>query len=317
MMTLLLLLSLPLVFLAAAHGEPVAWVTPTGTLHGTLVVPPPDRGEAPWPVALIHPGSGPTDRDGNSALLPGRNDSLKLLAEALAREGIATLRIDKRGIAASRAAGPEETELRFDHFVADAVGWLARLRADERFGRVGAIGHSEGATIVTEAAAAEPVDFLVLIAGPGRRPADVLRAQMAGRLPPALAEENERILAALERGETVAEPPAALAVFYRTSVQPYLVSWFRRDPVVALASTSAPTLVVHGSTDLQVSLDDAAALAAARPGVELLVVEGMNHILKPVSGTVLEQAASYQNPDLPLAGGLVEAIGRFVRRPPP
>src|SRR5262249_16837736 len=92
--------------------------TPTGIIHGTLLMP---EGSAKVPVALIIAGSGPTDRDGNSPLLPGKNNSYKMLAEALAAEGIASLRYDKRSIAASRAAGLKEADLRFDNYVDDAA----------------------------------------------------------------------------------------------------------------------------------------------------------------------------------------------------
>ena len=73
--------------LAASEPHEVAVELPTegGTLHGTLLLP---AGAAPSPVALIIAGSGPTDRDGNSAALPGANNSLKLLAESLAERGI-------------------------------------------------------------------------------------------------------------------------------------------------------------------------------------------------------------------------------------
>ena len=65
--------------------------------------------ESGYPVVLIIPGSGPTDMDGNSAALPGKNNSLKYLAEGLAGKGIASLRYDKRGIASSASAGKDES----------------------------------------------------------------------------------------------------------------------------------------------------------------------------------------------------------------
>ena len=67
-------------------AEPLTLETPTGTLYGTLDWP---RSRSPVPVVLIIAGSGPTDRDGNSAMLKGPNNSLKLLAEGLAAHGVA------------------------------------------------------------------------------------------------------------------------------------------------------------------------------------------------------------------------------------
>ncbi|WP_218313668.1 alpha/beta hydrolase [Halomonas sp. 18071143] len=112
--------------------------TATGTLFGSLLLPP---STGPHPLVLLHAGSGPTDRNGNSAILPGANDSLKLLAEALAVRGIASVRYDKRGVAASAAAAPLENELRFDTYVEDAAAWVRQLRTDPRFGTITLLGH--------------------------------------------------------------------------------------------------------------------------------------------------------------------------------
>ena len=122
-----------------AVDVPVELVTATGTLYGSMRRP---AGSAPVPVALIIAGSGPTDRDGNSPIIGGRNDSLKLLASALAARGIASVRYDKRGIAASAAAGPDESALRFGAYVDDAAAWVAQLAADPRHLGVVVIGHS-------------------------------------------------------------------------------------------------------------------------------------------------------------------------------
>ena len=108
--------------------EQMALETPTGTLHGTL-----ERPQSPSPVvpvALIIAGSGPTDRDGNSAMLKGANNSLKLLAAGLAAQGIASLRYDKRGIAASAGKGMlNEADLSFETYINDAILWGRKLRA--------------------------------------------------------------------------------------------------------------------------------------------------------------------------------------------
>src|SRR5436309_5035315 len=82
-----------------SYGESseVNWPLGATTVYGTLVRP---VGPGPFPAVVMVAGSGPTDRDWNSPLLPGSNGSARLIAEALARAGIASLRYDKR------ASGP-------------------------------------------------------------------------------------------------------------------------------------------------------------------------------------------------------------------
>jgi pimeloyl-ACP methyl ester carboxylesterase len=291
-------------------SEELRLATLTGELHGTLVVP---SGTRHVPVVLIHPGSGPTDRDGNSPLLPGKNNSLRLLAEGLAARGIASLRIDKRGIAESAAAATAETDLRVETYVDDGARWLARLRDDPRFSVVVAVGHSEGALIAALAVARQPVDGYVSVAGAGLRGSDVLRRQLRGKLPEPLAAEAERIMSALERGELVDPVPAELRVLFRPAVQPYLISWFRVDPAAAVSRLPVPVLIVQGTTDLQVDSRDASALLAQLPDAQSLRVEGMNHVLKLAAGSLAEQAASYSDPTLPIAPALLDGLTEFVR----
>jgi alpha-beta hydrolase superfamily lysophospholipase len=132
------------VFVTEAWGieQRVQLETTIGTLQGTLDLP---NGTSPCPVVVIVAGSGPTDRDGNQPLM--KNDSLKLLGQALAAKGIAALRYDKRGIAESAAAASKEEDLRFETYVTDVVQWVIWLRQNRRFLRVGLIGHSEGSLI--------------------------------------------------------------------------------------------------------------------------------------------------------------------------
>lgn len=282
--------------------------TPTGKIAGSLLLP---KAGGPVPVVLLIAGSGPTDRDGNSAMIPGRNDSLRMLAQALAGAGIASVRYDKRGIGASAAAMQGESGLRFDTYIMDAAAWIARLKGDPRFSKVAVIGHSEGSLIGMVAAKQAGAAAFVSIAGVGTPLPAVLRRQLAGKLPPELLAENERILSALERGEQAAGVPPALAMLYRPSVQPYLISQFRYLPAERIAALSVPVLIVQGTTDIQVGLEDARALQQASPGARLQIVEGMNHVLKmvPADGA---QLASYGDPALPLAPALVPGVASFL-----
>ena len=307
---LALFLALSLVADAAVPvTESVELKTPTGTLHGVLDLP---AGKGPWTVVFIHPGSGPTDRDGNSALT--KNDSLKLLGEGLATKGFACLRIDKRGIAKSAAAMTKEEDLRITTYADDAALWAKWLRADARFGKVVFLGHSEGSLIGSLATEAK-WDAFVSLCGPGRKLGDVLREQLKKNLPKELYGTCETLLTELEAGREVKETPPALAALFRPSVQPYLISMLKSDPAKSLAAWKCPVLVISGTTDIQVAEADSKVLATARPDMVNVRIENMNHVLKEIDTTaVLVQSVSYQSPKLPLHPQLIGTITGFLKK---
>jgi pimeloyl-ACP methyl ester carboxylesterase len=297
-------------------GEAVELRTDTGTLYGTLDLP---STPAPWPVVLIHPGSGPTDRDGNSRLSPFqtlRNDSLKLLGRGLAKRGIAALRIDKRGIAASAKAIGNVRDLRVETYADDAASWLAMLRRDRRFGRVCVIGHSEGALIGLMAAKKARINGMICLCGLGRPLQDVLRTQLKPALSPELFDAAEKIIVELAAGREVPDRdvPATLKALFPANVQPYLISEFRLDPARLAAGLDLPLLVVNGTADIQVPVEDGKRLAEAKPGTKQVVLKGMNHVLKETDRMGrLEQLPIYNDPSLPLHPALLDVLKVFLR----
>lgn len=259
------------------HEEPLELSRPGGRLSGTLALP---RGKGPWPVVLLIAGSGPTDRDGNSALLPDATGHMKRLAHELAGQGLASLRYDKRGLGASVYPGLHEDDLRFRHLVEDAVALAQRMREDARLGALLLAGHSEGALIAALAARDVPDPLAVVsIAGAGQKAHELIRAQLQGKLPEPLEASAFAALDALAAERLVDDPPDDLTLLFRPSVQPYLVSWFRYDPAEVLADLPLPVLLVHGRADHQVPPEHARKLQAARPDAKLLLVEGMDHLL--------------------------------------
>ncbi|MEN1637204.1 alpha/beta hydrolase, partial [Pseudomonas aeruginosa] len=152
------------------------------------------------------------------------------------------------------------------------------------------------------------------IAGSGQPIDRVLREQLRGRLPPAQLRQADSVLASLKAGETRSDIPPALASLLRPSVQPYLISLFREDPARAFGRLRIPTLIVQGRNDIQVGVADAEALQRAKPDSQLVLIDGMNHILRIAPSTGLQQLSAYNDPNLPLARQLVEAVSRFILR---
>jgi uncharacterized protein len=281
--------------------------TITGTIYGTLECP---ITVNPVPVVLLLSGSGPTDRDGNNTQM--KNNSLKMLADSLLSHGIASLRYDKRGIAGSKDAGPEESELRFDNYVDDASAWIALLKKDKRFSRIIVAGHSEGSLIGMIAAYKAKADGFISIAGAGRSADIVLKEQLASQTE-TIKNGCYSIIDSLVAGKTVNEVNPMLYGLFRLSVQPYLISWFKYDPQKEIKQLTIPILILQGSTDLQVSTADARLLADAAPGSKLFIIEGMNHILKNASQLRQENVATYSDPTLPLNGELAKEILNFMQ----
>ncbi|WP_367599046.1 alpha/beta hydrolase [Pseudomonas fulva] len=293
--------------------RPIDLDTGQGVLHGSLLLP---QQDTPPPVVLIIAGSGPTDRDGNNPA-GGRVDNLKRLALLLANANIASVRYDKRGVAASQPATPDERDLSVERYVADVVAWGHKLEADPRFGPLILIGHSEGALIASLAAEQAGASAVISLAGSGRPMAEVVREQLAERLPPAQLARGSALLDRLEAGQTSLDVPAPLRQVFRPSVQPYLITLFRQDPAAAFARLSMPALIVQGRNDVQVDVADAQKLKDAKPDAHLVLIEGMNHMLRISPKDMSEQRESYQNPQLPLARELGEQIVAFIRQLPP
>jgi pimeloyl-ACP methyl ester carboxylesterase len=292
---------------ARAAAVPVRLDIKPGTLYGVIDLP---AGVGPFPVVVFIAGSGPTDRDGNQPRM--QNDSLKLLGQALAAQGVAVLRYDRRGIGESRKTASREEELTIDLLAEDVVQWIKLLRKDQRFTRVGIVGHSEGALVGLLAARLAPADAMVSLAGVGRKVHVVLREQLAKNLPRDLNEKSDRIIDELVAGRTVADTPRELASLFRRSVQPFLISKFRYDPAQEVAKLHIPVLIVQGTTDLQTMVEDAKVLAAARKDARLLLVEGMNHTLRQASSR-LEQTRAYYDRSLPLAPNLADGVATFLK----
>lgn len=283
--------------------------TSSGDIYGTLTV---SNITKPSPIVLIIAGSGPTDRDCNSPMGIQTN-AYKMLAVDLAKNGISSLRFDKRGIGKSKQAMTTESELRFETYINDVVAWISLLKTDKQFSSIIILGHSEGSLIGMVAAEQTNVEGFISISGVGKSADKVLQEQLKTKLPPQLLDESNKILDSLKIGKTVSNVNPNLVALYRPSVQPYLISWIKYDPAKEISKLKMPVLIIQGSTDLQVTIDDAKLLSASKPDSKLIIIDNMNHVLKESDTDVQRNMATYRNPDLPLKTGLTEDIVNFIK----
>jgi uncharacterized protein len=297
--------------LAAPVESPIEAPGPAGPLKGTLLTPESGHG----PVILIIPGSGPTDRDGNSpaGVLAG---SYRLLAEGLAAHGVTSVRIDKRGMFGSSAATADANAVTIPDYIADVQAWTRVIRQRTKASCIWLLGHSEGGLVAMAAAKNPDVCGLLLVAAPGRPMGEIIREQLKAN--PANAPLLSQALPAIDaleagkRVDTAAMNPALLRLF-RPEVQGFLISAFSYDPRQLLAGYAKPVLILQGQRDLQVREADAQSLKQANPTATLVLLPDVNHVLKSVaSDDVRSNAATYGNSSLPLAPGVVQSISDFL-----
>lgn len=306
-------LAAPLQAESAPAGEPIEAPGPLAPLSGTLLRAS-EGGEGP--VALIIPGSGPTDRDGNNPL--GVTASpYRLLAEALLARGIATVRIDKRGMFASGKAVADGNAVTIPDYVADTAAWVAATKRETGAPCVWLIGHSEGGLVALAAAQElEGLCGVVLVAAPGRPLGDVIKAQI--RANPAnfvIVPAADAAIDKLAAGERVdaATLPAPLQGLFAPAVQGLLISLFSYDPAALAAEVKLPLLIVQGGRDLQVAVADAERMAGANPAAKLVVLPDLTHVLKDVAdASPAANLATYRDPALPLGKGVAEAVADFI-----
>jgi uncharacterized protein len=212
-----------------------------GTLKGTIMLP--EVQSQFTPIALIIAGSGPTDRNGNNMSM--QNNAYKLLAEALAERGIATMRYDKRSIAASNDFKIPEADLRFDDYIQDARSIVTYLHDVKSYQSVYVVGHSEGSLVGMIAAEGGNVSGYISLAGAGENISNVFQRQINN-------DEATKIIQQLRKGKTVQNVPDDFQNIFRISVQPYLISWMKYDPAAEIKKVKVPVLIIQGTREQQI-----------------------------------------------------------------
>lgn len=289
------------------EGEELSITVSGGKLYGTLLIPEKKTDT----VVLIIAGSGPTDRDGNSPLLAGKNDSLKMIAELLRDNNSASLRFDKRGVGKSAGSLLSEEDLTFEDMIDDAVSWIRYLRNERGFKKVIVLGHSEGSLIGMAAAEKTKAEGFISLAGMGRGADLILKEQLA-QTPEPDRTRMYSMIDTLKAGNRIEDVPEEYYSLFRPSVQPYMISFLSYNPAEIISRLNIPVLIVGGTTDIQVPVEDARILAKANPGAKLSIIEGMNHILKIAPADREKNLAAYSDPTLPLAEELQRELAAFI-----
>lgn len=259
-------------------------------------------------LVILIAGSGPTNRSGNSTV-GGMNNSLKFLAEGLAKNGIAVYSYDKRIFAQMISKTLDEKNLSFEDFIKDAKDVVTFFKSQKKYSKIIIAGHSEG-SLIGMVAAFNNADGYVSIAGAGRGIDEVLLEQL-GKQSPKMKEVAQEGLTSLKAGKTFENKNPMLASIFRESVQPYMISWIKYNPQTEIKKLTIPILILNGTKDIQVPPSDAQLLHAANPKSEIKIIENMNHIFKEILVDE-DNAKSYNSPNIPVMPELISSITLFI-----
>jgi uncharacterized protein len=278
----------------------VTWQLDGIAMHGTFVQP---DGPGPFPAVVMVAGSGPTDRDWCSPMLPGANGSGRLLTLAFGEAGIASLRYDKR------VSGPHGVEnaaklvgtLSMQSHLAELSAAVGVLAAQELVdpGRIVGLGNSEGALHVLHyVTTPQSVPFagIVLAAPPGRPIREVLLSQLALQADqyPGGAELMPLVRMAADRyqsGQSMDVDPRlpdtvrmVLTSFENPANLPLARQLWVEDATETLPRVKIPALVVIGGADVQIDVhadgDLLKTAAAGMANVSFAFPPHANHVLK-------------------------------------
>ena len=324
----------------------VSWELDGLAVHATLTRPP---GDGPFPAIVFVAGSGPTDRDWNTPLVPGGNGSARLLAQVLTANGYVTLRYDKRPSGphaqqnVQRLAGNISMQGHTDE-LAGAIHLLAQRPDVEPISaslvepqRIFVLANSEGCIHALNYqlhASATPCAGLILTAAPARSIGAVARSQVAAQL--AALPDGDVQLAAFDASmeEFAAGGPVPvdkqspdvmrMLILGLTNPvnQPFARELWVTDPAALLAMVTVPVLIVIGQKDIQVDgLADGSIferLAAQHPNITIVYPEHANHVLKHeprprAQLTAGDALAAYNAEDAVLDPDTVAAITAWLQ----
>jgi uncharacterized protein len=304
-------------------------------LAGTLTLP---QKEGKFPVVILITGSGPQDR--NEEIL-GHKPFL-ILADYLTKKGIAVLRFDDRGVGKSTGEFKTATTFDFANDVRAGVDYL-KTRKEIDKNKIGLIGHSEGGMIAPIVAAdAKEIDFIVLLAGTGIRGDQLMLLQKEKIERQMGASENEiikgqemlkgayaiivassvndvtlkgkvRSALKLKLGTTMNENQISTLTAQLTS--PWIISFLKLDPTLALEKVKCPVLALNGEKDLQVPAEvnlDAIKKALTKGGnknVTTKIIPNLNHLFQECETGSPSEYATIEQTFSPIA---LEEISSWI-----
>ncbi|GAA0733338.1 alpha/beta hydrolase [Aquimarina litoralis] len=275
-------------------------------IEGTLATP---YSDDKVPLVIFIMDAGAINREGNDRM--SKNDAFKLLATQLAKQGVASYRYDKR-LFKIDAFGIRENEISIDHFIEDAAAVVSYFQKNGNYTKIIIAGHGQG-SLIGMIAAKNNVDGFISIAG-NAQSIDQIVVQQLEKQAPGLDKSAAVAFSDLkEKGRAMNYDPALESIF-GYQLQPFMKSWLKYTPSEEIKNLDIPILILQGDKDLQVEVSEAEKLKEAVPNAEYVLIENMNHILREIKGSRLENHKSYNEYWLEIMPEVTTTIASFAKK---
>ncbi|WP_108803513.1 alpha/beta hydrolase [Aquimarina sp. Aq107] len=274
-------------------------------IEGTLTTPYSDDSV---PLVIFIMDAGAINREGNDRM--SKNDAFKLLSIALAKKGVASYRYDKR-LFKIDAYGIREHEILLEHFIQDAQAIVKYFKENGNYTKVVLAGHGQG-SLIGIVAAKEHVDGFISIAGNAQSVDQIVIQQLEKQAPGLDKSAAVAFTELKEKGRATDYDPALESIF-GYQLQPFMKSWIKYTPSEEIQNLEIPILILQGDKDLQVEVSEAEKLKEAAPNAEYVIIENMNHILREIKGSRLENHKSYNEYWLKIMPEVISSIANFVK----
>lgn len=257
-------------------------------------------------IAILISDYGPVDRNGNQDFQ--KNFNLKKIAIELSKNNIASFRYDKR--TSKRLKQSELNTITFNDFVMDAKAVVTYFKNRSKYKRIYIIGHGQGSLVGM--LASEDTNGFIALAGTGENIGDVILNQINNTARQHI-EQTKRTISSLKLGKTTTDFPKELATMFNIDVQPFMISWMAHTPKDIIKNLKIPLLIINGTKDLEVSEEEASALAKANSNAKFILIKDMNHVLYTIKGDNLENSKSYNQAYRPINAKLLESVINFIK----
>ena len=308
------------------------FTAPDGAVMSATLTLPSTLDSRKIPAVVMVTGSGPQNRDEEYF----EHKPFAVIADFLARNGIASLRYDDRGT--GKSTGDFLTSTTFT-FKDDAVSGIEFLRSIDCIGRVGILGHSEGGTIAFMAGAEDKADFIVSLAGMAISGKETMMRQNKHALDKSGLSDADKtnslkiigivfdtiarqvrngVTAPIDIDSIVAAKGVQLPQQIIQSLKmtqstraPWVDSFLTINPREYLADVKCPVLAINGEKDMQVNPDNLSVIKEFVPKAETMLMADLNHLLQhAVTGEITE----YDEIRETISPDVLEAIVQFIKK---